>query len=57
MIMNGKPDLVLLFHDDLKHSRGTGDVAEKVADIRIPAVVYQENETWRELERGFQRAT
>lgn len=35
MLDEGKPDIVLAFHDDIKNSRGTADMVRKAESARI----------------------
>lgn len=39
-MLNMKPNLVILFHDDLKHSKGTKDVYDECRRKNIPYVLY-----------------
>lgn len=36
MLVDGKPELVLAFHDDLEHSKGTGDMVKRARRADIP---------------------
>ena len=39
MLHEGKPDLVLAFHDDIEHSKGTKDMLQKAKAAGVPAVL------------------
>lgn len=39
MLDEGKPDLVIAFHDNLDHSKGTRDMVERARKTRIPVCV------------------
>lgn len=36
MLVEGKPDIVLAFHDDLENSRGTGNMVNIASEVGIP---------------------
>jgi hypothetical protein len=36
MLVDGKPDLVLAFHDDLEHSKGTKDMVTRALKAGLP---------------------
>ncbi len=39
MLDEGKPDLVFAFHDDIEHSKGTGDMVRRARKAGIPVEV------------------
>lgn len=39
MLEVGKPQLVLAFHDDLEHSKGTGNMVRQAREAGVPVVV------------------
>jgi YspA, cpYpsA-related SLOG family len=39
MLDEGEPDLVVAFHDDLEHSKGTGDMVRRARKAGIPVEV------------------
>lgn len=39
MLKVGKPDVVLAFHDDLKHSKGTKDMVKIAKEAGVPVYV------------------
>jgi len=39
MLDEGRPDLVLAFHDDIEHSKGTGDIVRRARKAGIPVEV------------------
>ncbi len=41
MLDDGKPDLVLAFHDDLAHSRGTADMVRRARIAGVPVQLYK----------------
>lgn len=40
MLIEGKPDLVLAFHDDLVHSKGTRDMLYQAGRAGVPCEVF-----------------
>ena len=40
MLIEGKPDYVLAFHDDIKHSKGTKDMVNRARKTSIPTEVW-----------------
>jgi len=45
MLNEGKPDLVIAFHDDLQNSRGTLDMVNQTQKRKIPLKVYNSKGT------------
>ena len=43
MLVDGKPDLVLAFHDNLSTSRGTRDMVQRARKAGVPVEVIGEN--------------
>lgn len=39
MLTEGKPDWVIAFHDDIEHSKGTGDMIKRAKRAGIPVEV------------------
>lgn len=47
MLAEGKPDLVLAFHDDLENSKGTKNMVMQAKAAGIPVILYSEaGEVW-----------
>jgi YspA, cpYpsA-related SLOG family len=40
MLREGKPDIVIAFHDDLEKSKGTKDMVRRAKDARLPVRLY-----------------
>ena len=41
MLDEGKPDLVLAFHDNIKQSKGTGDMVRRAHRTGIPVLLFK----------------
>lgn len=44
MLDEGRPDLVLAFHDDIAHSRGTSDMVRRAKRAGIKVIVYKHSQ-------------
>ena len=56
MLDEGRPSLVLAFHNDFEHSKGTKDMIDKARKANIPAILYSERgeeNRWPVTERMF----
>ncbi len=40
MLDEGKPDYVLAFHDDIRHSKGTADMVRRATEAGIPVEIW-----------------
>lgn len=38
MLIEGKPDLVVYFHNDIAHSKGTKDMVNRALSMKIPVI-------------------
>lgn len=49
MIDDGKPDLILAFHNDIENSKGTKDMLKRGKKHGIKCILYSENNPLREI--------
>jgi len=50
MLDEGKPDLVVAFHDDIERSRGAKDMVDKAIKHHIPVILIKHNKKFEEKE-------
>lgn len=50
MLKYGNPELVVAFHDDLKHSKGTKDMIRQAKEVGIPIEIRTSNNSRKEKE-------
>ena len=50
MLDDGKPNLVVAFHDDIERSRGTKDMVDKAIKHRIPVILIKHDKKLKEKE-------